>query len=111
MNTKSLEDAVTLYLNLAEEKTKEAREKSAETALKMVEDLDMIESPEGYVLCARRGSLQEYAENYVFWLNRFYINRHAARIVKKNPRKNVYSAENFDNLGKNIINQGKNTKM
>lgn len=47
VNTKSLEDAVTLYLNLAEVKTKEAREKSAETALKMVEDLDMIESPEG----------------------------------------------------------------
>ena len=47
VNTKSLEDAVTHYLNLAEEKTKEAREKSAETALKMVEDLDMIESPEG----------------------------------------------------------------
>lgn len=49
MNTKSLEDAVSHYLKLAEEKTKEAREKSAETALKMVEDLDMLESPEGCV--------------------------------------------------------------
>uniref|UniRef100_F6R8V3 Eukaryotic translation initiation factor 3 subunit A n=1 Tax=Ciona intestinalis TaxID=7719 RepID=F6R8V3_CIOIN len=55
VNTKSLEDAVTHYLDLAEEKTKEAREKSAETALKLVEDLDMIESPEGMLLRAVTG--------------------------------------------------------
>lgn len=32
---------------MAESRTKAAREKSAVTALRMVEDLDMIESPEG----------------------------------------------------------------
>ena len=47
VNTKSLEDAVIHYLNMAEQRTKAAREKSAVTALRMVEDLDMIESPEG----------------------------------------------------------------
>ncbi|CAK8675557.1 unnamed protein product [Clavelina lepadiformis] len=55
VNTKSLEDAVIHYLDLAEEKTREAREKSAETALKMVEDLDMIDTPEGILLRAVTG--------------------------------------------------------
>ena len=46
MNPKSLEDAITHYLDQAEEQTKNAKLESAQTALKMVEDLDMIDTPE-----------------------------------------------------------------
>ncbi|XP_039249045.2 eukaryotic translation initiation factor 3 subunit A-like [Styela clava] len=55
VNINSLENAVKNYLKLAEEKTEEAKDKSTETALQMVEDLDMIDSPEGVLLSAVTG--------------------------------------------------------
>lgn len=55
VNINSLENAVKGYLQLAEQKTEEAKDKSTETALQMVEDLDMIDSPEGVLLSAVTG--------------------------------------------------------
>lgn len=55
VNIKSLEDAVKNYLAMAEQETEKAKDKSTETALQMVEDLDMIDSPEGVLLSAVTG--------------------------------------------------------
>jgi len=55
VNPKSLEDAITHYLDQAEEQTKNAKLESAQTALKMVEDLDMIDTPEEMLLKAVTG--------------------------------------------------------
>jgi len=55
VNPKSLEDAILHYLDEAEEKTRDARERSQVTALKMVEDLDMIDTPENMLLKAVTG--------------------------------------------------------
>lgn len=55
VNINSLENAVKGYLQLAEQKTEEAKDKSTETALQIVEDLDMIDSPEGVLLSAVTG--------------------------------------------------------
>ena len=46
VSPKSLEDAILHYLDSAEARTKEAKDLSAEAALKMVEDLDQLDAPE-----------------------------------------------------------------
>lgn len=45
MNTKSLEDVIRRYLNLAEEKTEAARVESHQTVVD-VDDLDVLQTPE-----------------------------------------------------------------
>lgn len=50
MNVKSLEDVITTFLELAENKTEEARLESAEKAEEIQEDLDQADAPEKYVI-------------------------------------------------------------
>ena len=54
INIRSLEEVVRKYLAMAEEKTEAARQESQELgnqALIDVDDLDVIATPEKYVLC------------------------------------------------------------
>ena len=52
VNIKSLEDVIRKYLQLAESQTEAAREESHQAVID-VDDLDVIQTPEKYVIVAR----------------------------------------------------------
>lgn len=63
VNIKSLEDVIRKYLSLAEEKTEAARKESHQSVID-VDDLDVLLTPEKYIIGAKLMTNRENVKNF-----------------------------------------------